>query len=82
MAVGWMAWVRFPIGARDFCLSTASRPALGPIQPLIQWVLGALLPGVKQPGHEADHSPPYNAAVKNVVTLSPLPYTPSVAVLN
>jgi hypothetical protein len=40
-----------------FFLSTASRPALGPTQPPIQWVLGALSPGVKQSMREADHSP-------------------------
>jgi hypothetical protein len=26
---------------------------------------GAFFPGVKQPGHEADHSPPSSAEVKN-----------------
>jgi hypothetical protein len=32
--------------------------ALGPTQPPIQWVPGALSLGVKRPGREADHSPP------------------------
>jgi hypothetical protein len=36
-----------------------------PTQPLIQWVPGAPSPEVKRPGREADHSPPYNAEVKN-----------------
>jgi hypothetical protein len=45
--------------------TTASRPALGPIQPPSQWVPGALSLGVKQPGREADHSPPSSAEVKN-----------------
>jgi hypothetical protein len=31
--------------------------ALGPTQPSIQWVPGALSLGVKRPGREADHSP-------------------------
>jgi len=29
-----------------------------PTQPSIKWVLWALIPGVKQPGLEVDHSPP------------------------
>jgi hypothetical protein len=44
---------------------TASRTALGPTQPPIQWVPGALSLGVKQPGRQADHSPPSSAEVKN-----------------
>jgi hypothetical protein len=39
-------------------LFTGSRPALGPTHSLIQLVPGALSPGVKQQGREADHSPP------------------------
>jgi hypothetical protein len=31
-----------------------------PTQPRIQCVPGALSPGVKRPGREADHSPPTN----------------------
>jgi hypothetical protein len=31
----------------------------------IQWVPGAISPGVKQLGHEADHSPQFSAEVKN-----------------
>jgi hypothetical protein len=52
-------------GLGIFLFSTASRPALGPTQPPIRWVLRALSPGVKQPGCEADHSPPSSAEVKN-----------------
>jgi hypothetical protein len=44
---------------------TASRTALGPIQPPIQWVPGAFYLGVKRPGRESDHSPPSSAEVKN-----------------
>jgi hypothetical protein len=33
---------------RIFSLASASRPALGPTQPPIQWVLGVLSPGVKR----------------------------------
>jgi hypothetical protein len=35
-------------------------------QPPIQWVPGALSPGVKRPGREVDHSPPASAEVKKM----------------
>jgi hypothetical protein len=41
-----------------FLFTNASRPALGPAQPPIQWVQRPLSLGVKRPGHEADRSPP------------------------
>jgi len=41
-----------------------SIPALGPTQPPIQWVPGALSLGVKLLGHEADHSPSFSANIK------------------
>jgi hypothetical protein len=42
---------------KNFHLFMSSRPALGPTQPPIQWVQGALSLGVKQQGLEADHLP-------------------------
>jgi hypothetical protein len=51
-------------GLGIFLFTTASRTALGPTQPPIQWVPGALSLGVKWLGSEADHSPPSSAEVK------------------
>jgi hypothetical protein len=52
--------------------STVSKSAMGYTQPPIQWV-----PGVKRPGHEDDHSPPFAAEVKNGGAIYPLPHTSS-----
>jgi hypothetical protein len=48
-----------------FLFSTASRLALGPTEPPIQRVPGAISLGIKRPGRESDHSPPSSAEVKN-----------------
>jgi hypothetical protein len=50
-------------------VSYNSRTALGPTQPPMQWVPGALSLGVKRPGREADHSPPSSAEAKECVEL-------------
>jgi hypothetical protein len=52
-----------------FLFNTVSRTHLGPTQPPIQWIPGALSRGVKRPGREADHSPPSSAEVKECVEL-------------
>jgi hypothetical protein len=52
-------------GLGIFLFTTMSRTALRPTQPPIQWVPGALSLGVKWLGHEADHSPPSGAEVRN-----------------
>jgi hypothetical protein len=57
--------VRVPVGSRIFS-STLSRPALGPTQPPIQWVPGAVSPGVRRQGREADHSASTSADVKKM----------------
>jgi hypothetical protein len=61
--------VRFPAGAGNFLFITASRTALGPTQPPIKWVPGALSLGVKRPWREADHSPPSCVQVKECVEI-------------
>jgi hypothetical protein len=61
--------VRVPVGSRIFSSSTSSRLALGSTQPPIQWVTGAVSPGIKRPGSEADCSPPVSAEVKKNVDL-------------
>jgi hypothetical protein len=58
--------VQVPVGVKNFLFFTSSRSALGSTQTHIQWVRGALSPGVKQQGLEADHSPPAVAEVKKI----------------
>jgi hypothetical protein len=66
--------VRFLAGGLGiFLFTTVSRPALGPNQPPIQWVLGVLSLGAMWPGREADHSPPSSAEVKMRGSTPPLP---------
>jgi hypothetical protein len=62
--------LRFPGGGLGiFLFTTASRTALEPTQPPIQWVPGAPSLGVKRPGREVDHSPPSSVEVKECVEL-------------
>jgi hypothetical protein len=56
--------VRVPGSVKNFLFSTSSRPALGSAQPPTNGYWGALYPGVKRPGREADHSPQTSAEVK------------------
>jgi hypothetical protein len=60
--------------SRDSSVGIASRTVLGPTQPPIQWVPGALSLGVKRPGREADDSPPSNAEVKNAWSYTSTPH--------
>jgi hypothetical protein len=68
-------------GMEIFLFSTTSRLALGITQPLIQWVLEALSPGVKRLGH-AHRSPPSSSEVKNGGAIPPLPIHLHGVVLN
>jgi hypothetical protein len=61
--------VRFPTEAVNFSLHHRVQNGSGPTQPSIQWVPGALSLGVKRPGREADHSPPYIAEVRECLEL-------------
>jgi hypothetical protein len=56
-------------GLGIFLFTTEFGTALGPTQPPIQWVPGALSLGVKQLKHEADNSPPSSAKIKEWVEL-------------
>jgi hypothetical protein len=58
-----------------FLFPTASRPALGPTQPHIQWVPGVLSSRVKRPGREVDHWLPCSAEVKNAWSYTSIPST-------
>jgi hypothetical protein len=53
--------------------ATVSRPALGATQSPIQWILGALTPGIKRPGRETDHLAPSSARVKNTWSYTSTP---------
>jgi hypothetical protein len=60
--------IRVPVESRIF--STLRRP-----DQLWGWVPGALSPGVKRQGREADHSSPTSAEVKGIgIYKSTLPY--------
>jgi hypothetical protein len=54
---GWGFGVWVPVGAELFSFLRCPNPILGSSQPPIQWVPESVSPGVKRPGHEADHSP-------------------------
>jgi hypothetical protein len=72
MSWGGGVGVRVPVESRVFPIS--SRPILGPTQPLIQRVPGAVCPGVKR---ERAHSPLSRSKVKNMWICTPFPLAPS-----
>jgi len=63
--LGFNSWQ----GLGIILFTTVFRTALGPTQPPLQWVPGALCLGVKWLGRETDHSPPSSAEVKGCVEL-------------
>jgi hypothetical protein len=74
---GWMAGVPFPAGVRDYFYFTESTMALGPTQTPIRSVPGTLSLGLKLTEHEAEHSLPSSAEVKNVGAITLLPHMAS-----
>jgi len=65
------------VGLGIFLFVTASRTVLGPIQPPIEWVLGAFSLGVRRAGREANHLPPCSAKVNAYRYTFPLHHTSS-----
>jgi hypothetical protein len=63
IALGYGLEIGVPVfdsrrGLGIFLFTIVFRTVLGPTQPHIQWVTGALCLGVKRPAREADNSPP------------------------
>jgi hypothetical protein len=48
--------------------ATTCRLSLGTTQPSLQWIPGAISPGVKQPGREANNSPRSSVEIKNTLS--------------
>jgi hypothetical protein len=72
MATGWTIGVLGFDSRRGLgiCLfTTVSRTTLGPTQPPIQWIPGAVSLGIKRQGREADHSPPSSAEANEYAEL-------------
>jgi hypothetical protein len=66
-------WFESRQGLEVFLFTTASRMALGPTQPPIQWVPEAVSLEVKRPGRETDHSPTSRAEIKNAWSYTSIP---------
>jgi len=65
---GWKTGAPYSTGLWNdsILFVTASRPAMGPIQPPIEPVPGAISTEIKRPRLEADLPPPSSAEVKNM----------------
>jgi hypothetical protein len=59
-------WSQVLVGSRIFTPPCCPDQLWGPPNLLSNGYWGALAPGVKQWGHEADHSPPTSAEVKKM----------------
>jgi hypothetical protein len=71
--------VRSPPGAKDFPISSVSRPALGPTQPPVQWVPAVLSRRKTRPGLDADHSPHLVPKSRMSRSYTPLPPSATMA---
>jgi hypothetical protein len=72
--MAWATGVQFLAGTMvEFFLFAIARPSLGLTQLPIQWVPGALIPGVKWPGREAHHSPQSSVELRRRGAILPLP---------
>jgi hypothetical protein len=60
-------------GKMNFLFTTVSRKVLGPTEPSIECVPGALSLELKRAGREADHLPPPSAEVKNAWSYTSTP---------
>jgi hypothetical protein len=56
--------VRIPGKTRNFLFSETLQTGSGSTEPTVQWI-SEILPGIKRPEHESDHSPPSSGEVKN-----------------
>jgi hypothetical protein len=65
--------VQFRTGARDLYQLQSAQTDVGPTQPHVLWVPGALSPGRKWPEHEADHSLPSSTENKNSLSFTTNP---------
>jgi hypothetical protein len=72
IVTGWTSGARFTPGAEIFSSAQCRDRLWGPNKPPIKWVLAILTSEVKRPGRQSDHSPPFNAEVKNGGNIPPL----------
>jgi hypothetical protein len=66
-----------PGRAKNFLFSLLFRPVTVSTQHPSQWVPGALSPGVKQQGPEADYTPPTSSRSRKHGPIRPFPHTSS-----
>jgi hypothetical protein len=76
LRAGWLRNRGSIPGRKKTIFSSASRPALGSTQPPLQWVPGAVSPGIKRRGLKADHSPLPSAEDKNGGAIPQLHHVP------